>query len=165
VIVEILRDGRPAAPGERGEVVATGLHSFAMPFVRYRLGDLAIRGPERCPCGAPFTTIASLEGRVLDYLPLPGGRRLHPYELITRFVRDPACWTRRYRIEQDRIDRVTLRIVPTRTPTAEDVAALRGALAPVLGDGVEIDVAVVPEIPDEPSGKVRLVRSRVPLPS
>jgi len=31
MIVEVLKDGRPAAMGERGEVVGTNLHSFTMP--------------------------------------------------------------------------------------------------------------------------------------
>ncbi len=53
VLVEVLRDGGAVEPGERGEVVVTNLHAYAMPFIRYRLGDLATRG-ERCACGAPF---------------------------------------------------------------------------------------------------------------
>ena len=42
VIIEVLKDGRPAAAGERGEVVGTNLHSFAMPLIRFRLGDIII---------------------------------------------------------------------------------------------------------------------------
>ena len=50
VIVEVLNDGRPVAEGERGEVVVTALHSFAMPFIRYRLEDSVIKG--RMPVAA-----------------------------------------------------------------------------------------------------------------
>jgi phenylacetate-CoA ligase len=59
VIIEVLRDGRPAEPGERGDVVVTNLHAYAMPFLRYRIGDVATReGP--CACGAPFSTIGEV---------------------------------------------------------------------------------------------------------
>src|SRR5207247_3047147 len=52
VIVEIVGgDGRPVQDGETGEIVATALHSYTMPFVRYRTGDLAARGPGPCACG------------------------------------------------------------------------------------------------------------------
>ncbi len=61
VLVEVLRDGRPAEPGERGEVVVTNLHAYAMPFIRYRIGDLATRGAP-CGCGAPFSTIGEITG-------------------------------------------------------------------------------------------------------
>ena len=47
VLVEVLREGDPVDPGERGEVVVTNLHAYAMPFIRYRIGDLATRG---APC-------------------------------------------------------------------------------------------------------------------
>jgi phenylacetate-CoA ligase len=56
VLLEVLADGRPAAAGERGEVAATLLHSYAMPILRYRLGHHATRGGP-CACGAPYSTI------------------------------------------------------------------------------------------------------------
>src|SRR5581483_6626364 len=34
VLIEIVRDGRPAAPGEPGSIVVTDLSNFAMPLVR-----------------------------------------------------------------------------------------------------------------------------------
>ena len=59
-IVEVLVDGRPAALGEEGEVVATSLHAYAMPLIRYRLTDKATRGPAACACGQPFSVIGEL---------------------------------------------------------------------------------------------------------
>ncbi len=73
MIVEVLKNSHPAAIGERGEVVGTSLHSFAMPFIRYRLGDIVTKGPEACRCGQPFSTIRAIQGRMMDYFPLPGG--------------------------------------------------------------------------------------------
>jgi phenylacetate-CoA ligase len=62
-MVEILdRAGNPCPPGAVGEVVATPLHNFAMPFIRYALGDLAEAGPP-CPCGRGLATIARVVGR------------------------------------------------------------------------------------------------------
>jgi phenylacetate-CoA ligase len=69
VLVEVLRDGRPAEPGERGEVVVTNLHAYAMPFIRYRIGDLATREAP-CECGAPFPTIGEIR------LPEPPGAQI-----------------------------------------------------------------------------------------
>jgi len=65
VLVEVLRDGVAVDPGERGEVVVTNLHAYAMPFIRYRIGDLATRGPA-CGCGAPFSTIGEIQGRMIE---------------------------------------------------------------------------------------------------
>lgn len=41
-LVEVLDPrGRHVPPGDLGEVVVTGFHNYAMPFIRYRTGDLA----------------------------------------------------------------------------------------------------------------------------
>lgn len=41
VLVEVLRDGQPARPGEFGEIVVTNLTATLMPFIRYATGDVA----------------------------------------------------------------------------------------------------------------------------
>ena len=51
VFVEILRDGRPAQPGEAGQVVVTDLTNRAMPIIRYQVGDVAVASDRLCPCG------------------------------------------------------------------------------------------------------------------
>jgi hypothetical protein len=49
--VELLDEaGEPAPQGELGRVVLTSLHNFAMPLIRYDIGDLAAFGPA-CSCG------------------------------------------------------------------------------------------------------------------
>ncbi len=159
VVLEVLRDGRPAAPGERGEVVATNLHAYAMPFIRYRLGDLATRGTE-CPCAQPFSTIATIEGRMVDYFPLPDGRLLHPYEIVTRLVWGPSEWIQRYQLVQERRDRIVLRVVGIEPP-ADRVAAIVAAVQPLLGPGVEFRVELADEIPLTAGGKLRPARSLV----
>ena len=58
-LVEILDEhGRDVAPGERGRVVVTGFYNYAMPFIRYELGDLAEAGSAPCRCGRVAPIIA-----------------------------------------------------------------------------------------------------------
>jgi phenylacetate-CoA ligase len=161
VIVEVLKNGRPAHPGEVGEVVATRLHALAMPFIRYRLGDLVTQGDTACPCGAPFSTIFTVQGRMLDYFPLANGRILHPYELVTIIFAHGTRWIGQYQLTQERRDRVVLRVVARLNPTPEDIAGLEGAVRETLGSGVEFQVLLVPEIPLEVTGKFRVSRSLV----
>jgi phenylacetate-CoA ligase len=160
VLVEVMReDGRGAGPDETGEVVATALHSFAMPFIRYRLGDLVTRGPAPCPCGAPFSTIRMIRGRMVDYFPLPGGRVIHPYGLVLPLMRRP--WIRQYQLLQERVERIVLRVVAAPCPPRAELAEIERVAQESLGPGVQFAVALVPEIPLEPNGKLRPSRSLV----
>lgn len=159
VIVEVLKDGSPVRPGECGEIVVTSLHSFAMPFLRYRLGDLVTQGAETCRCGRPFGTIRAVQGRMIDYFPLPGGRLIHPYEIVAILLQDAEPWLRAYRLLQDRGDRIVLNALPSVAPTSSQLSRLHTAVAAVLGQGVEFQVRLVSEIAVEESGKFRLARS------
>src|SRR6185437_7676900 len=70
-VVELLRDGHAVAPGEMGEIVATGFINPVMPFIRYATGDLAVRGAARCPCGRGFPILRRILGRMDDVLITP----------------------------------------------------------------------------------------------
>lgn len=162
VVLEVVDGTRVVDPGETGEVVATALHSFAMPFIRYRLGDVVTRGPAPCPCGAPFSTIRVVQGRMLDCFPLPGGRLLHPYEL-TEVMRS-AAWVRRQRVIQEREDRIRVYVAACARPPAGEVRALEQSLAQVVGPAVDVAVVLVDDVPQEPAGKFRVFRSFVRSP-
>jgi phenylacetate-CoA ligase len=160
VLVEVLRDGTAVEPGERGEVVVTNLHAYAMPFIRYRIGDLATRAAP-CRCGAPFAAIGEIQGRMIDYFPLPDGRVLHPYEIVTRLVWGPREWMKQYQLVQERRDLVVLYAVAAQPPPAERLEEIGRAVRPVLGSGVAFEVRVVEGIPFESTGKLRPSRSLV----
>lgn len=159
-IVEVLREGRPAAPGERGEVVLTNLHAYAMPFIRYRLGDLATRGAP-CACGQPFSTLGAVQGRMLDYFPLPSGRLMHPYEIVHAVVWGSADWIRHYELVQERTDRIVLRVVASAPPSPSLLEELVRAAERRLEPGVTFTIEMVDRIPFSPTGKFRPSRSLV----
>jgi phenylacetate-CoA ligase len=161
VILEVLRDGQPAAAGEEGEVVVTNLHAYAMPFIRYRLADLVTRGSDQCACGQPFSTIRAIQGRMNDYFSLPDGRRLHPYRILEKLLPEGDAWIRQYQLLQDRPDRIVMQIVPSRPVTPELQERMARAISPLLGAGIEFQVHIVEAIPLERSGKYRHSRSLV----
>jgi phenylacetate-CoA ligase len=162
VLVEVVApDGTPVAPGERGEVVVTSLHSFSMPLIRFRIGDLAEQGAALCGCGAPFATIRSVQGRMLDMFPLPDGRMIHAYYLTESLIMDDPDWIENFQITQERLDHITMRIIPRVEPTAARIERVRTLGAELLGATVEFELMIVSSIPSETSGKYRPARSFV----
>src|SRR5207237_10420346 len=48
--------------GSPGEVLITDLHNYGMPFIRYRIGDVATFDPiSRCVCGCGGSLIRSIQ--------------------------------------------------------------------------------------------------------
>jgi phenylacetate-CoA ligase len=73
VVVEIVDDeGRACAPGQPGRVLLTGLQSFAMPLIRYEVGDYAEWGGP-CDCGITLPVIGRIWGRERSFIRLPDG--------------------------------------------------------------------------------------------
>ena len=157
VIVEVLRDGRPVGPGEDGELILTTLHSYAMPFLRYRLGD-SIRladAPRRCRVG--FTTFERIQGRTVDYLTLPDGSRLSPYTLMDEL--DVLDGVQRYEAEQTDSSGVTVRVQPEE---GVDRGVLHDKVSSqcrrVLPAAVAVRVEMVDRFVVDPTRKRRFVR-------
>lgn len=160
-IIELLRpDGTAASPGEEAEVVVTNLHAFSMPFIRYRLGDLATATGERCPCGLPFAVVRQITGRTVDYLHLPDGTALHPYRLLAPLARGEMPWVRRYQLAQIRNDHLVLRVIVSPEAAPGDLIALESRLNTLLPDDVALLVERVDDLPLARNGKFRLVQSR-----
>lgn len=79
VIMQFLdENGEEVSAGERGEIVCTSLFNYAMPFIRYAVGDIGIASEDECPCGITLPLMKMVEGRKDSLLVLPDGRLLSP---------------------------------------------------------------------------------------
>lgn len=72
------QNGEQVSPGERGEIICTSLFNYAMPFIRYSVGDIGIPSDDQCACGLPLPLMKIIEGRKDSLLILPDGRLLSP---------------------------------------------------------------------------------------
>lgn len=160
-IVEILVDGRPARPGECGELIATGFINSAMPFIRYATGDLAVAGEGGCPCGRAFPVIERIEGRCDDVIVTPTGRRIGRLDPIFKAV----SGIHEARIVQDSVDHVRVDVVPWTALSLEDRDALLKELHRRLGPAMTISILEVERLERTPRGKLRSVISRIASPN
>jgi phenylacetate-CoA ligase len=159
VIVEVVRDDQPVSPGEQGEVVGTALHSYAMPLIRYRLGDLVIRGSDGCSCGEPYSTIRQLMGRIAAYVKLPDGRAIHESYLDETVFEQVRSWVAQYQFVQERLNRIALHMVPDSDPPHGRLESLRHSLTSLFGPDMEVEIQLVKAIEPHASGKQQVLRS------
>lgn len=151
LLVEILDgDGQPCAPGQIGRVVLTTLHNFAMPLIRYEIGDYAEAGGA-CACGRGFTTLRRILGRVRNMLVLAGGERWWP----SFGLRGPAreLGIRQHQIVQKDFGLIEVRLVSDRPLDAAGERRLRELLLSKLPPGFRVEVLRCPEIARSASGK------------
>ncbi len=159
VIVEVVQDGRPVATGERGELVATSLYSYAMPLIRYRLDDVVTKGCTCCPCGQPYSTVHAVQGRVAEHFLLPSGRMIHPFEISQVIRGEPGAWVAQYQLIQERQDLIVLQVVPLAAPSPERLASLANSVSALVGSDMKFEIRLVGDILPEKGGKYRLYRS------
>jgi phenylacetate-CoA ligase len=158
IMVEILRDGEPAGPGERGEIVVTDLLNYGMPFIRYTTGDLAISSPEHCACGCTLPKLAGLYGRVTDMLYLPGGVSVAGIMLDDLFIDKPSITHAQF--VQDNPGCLDVNVVVDGRRDGLD-EAIEAEVRGLIGDAVRIRINYMAEIPRNPrSGKYQQVISR-----
>ena len=158
VIVEILENGRPVAPGEAGEVVITNLFSKAMPFVRYALGDRARRSLADHE-GPDVRVLEELLGRTVDQVVLRDGRIVSPYH----FMPDEVKGIDTYRITQTRPDEIQLLVVPGRGFAEEDLKRACAEYESDLGGACQVSYRLLRSLPAETAeGQRRVVRTETP---
>jgi len=158
--LEILHEtGRPAEPGETGEIVVTDLSNLYMPFLRYRTGDLAMLSGRACPCGRTFPLLERIEGRTFDVVISPEGKAAGGF--FWTFLSRTVPGIARFQIEQRDRSGVVFRLVPGPEWKDDYEAVLKQKIRANLGEAFEVVFDIVDDIPRSRSGKFRLVVSKI----
>lgn len=160
-LVEVLRDGRPAQPGEIGEVVVTDLNNFSVPLIRYRIGDLAVAMDDTpCPCGRGLSRIGSIHGRTQALVHCANGRWI-PGTFFAHFFKEYDALVRAFQVRQSETGSFSLLIVRAPRWSEAGWQLLLDDLRTVVGEATTIGVDYVEEIPLLRTGKRTPVISTV----
>lgn len=152
-VVEVLDErGRACAPGEVGRIVATPLHNFAMPLVRYDTGDFAEVG-EPCPCGRGLPRLNRILGRRRNRMILPGGGTVWP-NLSSLPWRELAPALRRFQMTQRNDHSLLLRYEAQRAFAADEHDCLADALREHLRCSLPLAFERVDALPLSQAGKL-----------
>lgn len=80
--MEFVKNGKSVSAGEKGEIMCTALHSYAMPLIRYRTGDLGAFSNELCLCGRGLLPMSYQEGRPNTFIVTPTRKFVSPCLLV-----------------------------------------------------------------------------------
>jgi phenylacetate-CoA ligase len=159
VIVEFIKDGCPVKAGEEGEIVITHLDNYAMPFIRYKTGDIGRPSNKQCKCGRGLETMEICLGRSTDFILTEDGRVMHGLALIY-IVRD-IPGVQKYKIIQEKINQIRILIVHDDNFPKGINKHIIDQVKNRMGKITEVMIELVDDIPVERSGKYRYVESKV----
>ena len=156
--MEFTRNGEPVAPNESGEMILTDLHNYAMPFIRYAVGDMGAPSAEQCPCGRGLPLVKSIEGRVQDFIVTPEGTRIHG-EFFSHLFWEMTSFAQ-FQIVQESQDSLVIRVVPLPSANTSQLNEEPQRIIDVVRGRtgtMKIKVEQVSKLPTTKGGKHRFV--------
>lgn len=149
--------------GESGEIVSTSFYNYAMPFIRYRTGDIVTCDSSDCRCGRRYQKIKEIYGRVQDYfvasdnslVPLTGDANMLILSKIEGVVQSQYL--------QTKPGEVTLNIVKKGDLSEVEENAVLTGLQGRYGDLLKFHVESVDSIQTTKQGKHRMLVQKLPV--
>jgi len=155
VLVEIDRDGEHVSMGEKGGVLLTNLHGFAMPFIRYDVGDFGRITGHDCCCGRQLSMLEIL-GRRNEYFVNRDGSFVFLKDFQRFFNEVPIT---DFEVAQLSLDEIVVKIVPKPGFSSQHSDFILRNLRYVGSGNVRIEL--VDSLPPRESGKIAHVVSKV----
>lgn len=163
IYLEIERNGQPVVPGEPGYMIITDLDNLAMPYIRYQNADIGSWSEEAaCPCGRTLPMLQTVYGRHTDFVVDEVGL-IYPGINLMRPLRHVADHFRQFQLLQKERGKLEVLAVPGNVMAEDDVLRVIEAMRAEFHGHMGVLLKLVEEIPSEPSGKTRFVKSNVPF--
>ncbi len=161
--VEIVDDAGHRLPaGTEGNIAITSLSNFAMPLVRYQLGDRgSLSATSNCSCGRQGQLLETISGRNTDAFMLKDGTYVDG-EYFTHIVYF-RNWVEKFQVIQKSYSSVLFKIKQSHSDYApEELTEIISQTQAVLGKDCLAEFEFVDTIPNLSSGKYRFTISEIP---
>lgn len=145
-------DGTPVVD-RPGNVVATTLCNYAMPLIRYQIGDCATLSSTPCDCGNSHPHLSSIEGRIDDVILTKDNKRIGRIDHIFKGL----SGIREAQVIQESLERCHISVVPADKEEYVDVDALIKNMKARVGSNMHVKVAFTESIPKGANGKFKSV--------
>ena len=145
-----------------GEIITTDLNNKAMPFIRYRVGDIGTLKQDVIIDG--YKVLDSLQGRTNDNIRLPSGK-ISPgltFYYISKSILESSGILKEFIIRQVELDTFIFDIVSDRVLYSYEIQGIEDKMSTYLESGLKLKINRVAKINRPPSGKIRHFYSELP---
>ena len=134
-------------------IVITDLNNYCMPFIRYRIGDLAEAvSQEPSTCGRGLPRIGDIQGRVQSIIQGTDGHFV-PGTFFAHALKEYDYAIKRFQVVQDEPGAIQFRVVKGGRYSDDTLDEVKSMIRQYLGDGLRIDVEFVDNIEMVRTGK------------
>ena len=159
VYFEFLGKNGPVEKGNPGSVIVTDLTNYAMPFLRYQIGDIAVPDSETCPCGRNLPLIRDVKGRLSDVIVTPEQGYIFADDIAEIFY--PMTEIKQFQVIQQSLHNLTVKVVKKEGVGPEIDHFVQNQIQEAVGGDMKVGLELVEDIPRLPSGKHRICISQI----
>ncbi len=146
---------------ELGEVVCTGFTNYAMPFIRYRTGDIGVNTNKECECGRKYKLIKRIEGRIQDFFVDKSGS-IVPSTCADDGLRKIIEKVNNFQFVQNEPGKIILNVDFCREPAEEEISSVIKRFYEKY-PRFEIDIRKIDNIARTANGKQRFFVQNIPI--
>ncbi len=159
--LEVLDDANfRCSPEVSGNIVATSLLEYAMPLIRYEIGDRGALTDHVCSCGRGLPLLKEVTGRIIDWFVGSDGRIVYGDFFTHLFY--TAQNVKQFQVLQETEGEIFIKLV-LNDPALDMEAFYQDYTRQVrktMGD-IGVHFSIVEDIPVEPSGKRAYTISKI----
>jgi phenylacetate-CoA ligase len=160
--IEILdEDGSPVSPGEEGNIVVSCLTNYAMPLLRYWIGDRgALLPSDGLGSASGFQVLKHVSGRNVDVFKTRD-QTLIDGEYFTHLLYFRP-WVWKFQVIQKRYEHLLFKVVTSNgRPVQKELDEIAVQARLLMGHDCQVDFEFPTDLPPHSSGKYRYTISEV----
>jgi len=161
--IEVLDNrNQPVAEGKEGRVIATNLHNYSMPLIRYEIGDTIVVGSQQCNCRNILPMCKKISGRIMDHFIRQDGTVI-PAEFFIHLIGvvSNARFIKKFQVIQEDYQRIKILVVPQGDIEDYTKRDIENKIRQVMGHDCMIIWEFVDKIYATKSGKYLYTKSLV----
>jgi len=163
VYLEILNADGHDEDQNTGDIIVTDLDNYAMPLIRYEIGDNASFASKKysCDCGVRLPKLKSIIGRATDTIILKNGSKVHGVfftDILSELNLKDTGLIRRFQVSQEKYGEIEFRIETSEDLKSSSLSLLENALNRFF---FKVEIKIFQKLEHDKSGKFRYVISKI----
>lgn len=153
IFIEIIdENGSACEDGKEGEIVVTSLTNYAMPLIRYKIGDRGILNRTKYK----FPILEKVSGRGMETFKTIKNK-IVPSEYFIHIIgvvfNKKNSWIKKFQIIQKEYNLIEIKIIKNYDELKDDLTNIEDGIKKVMGEDCEVRFSFVDEIKPLKSGK------------